>query len=105
MVEGHAGANACVVTTPDYTFVVVEHRCGEYAFDRFDSRPLDRKPVTIQSKRLEQIYVVRVAVQTVASVAGALFEYSWFNVFHDPGVGVDVVALDLMASSRGAPQE
>ena len=70
-----------------------------------DPRPFDRKPIAVEADPPEQREVLVKPMIAVAGVAGRFLEGLGRDPFHEPEIGIDVIALDLMARSRGAPAE
>ncbi len=70
-----------------------------------DARPLNREPVSVESRFCKEPDVLLVAVIMVHRLARRLHERGMFDVLLHPVITVDIVALHLMRGRRGPYHE
>ncbi len=100
MVEGHNGREAMFVAGRQHPPVMLQDCPGELAFLRLDACPLDREAVGVEAQLGQERNVIHVAVVVIAGIAGRLGKDRPGQVFEQPDVTVDVIALDLMGCRR-----
>ena len=105
MMKGHDRRDLVLVTACEHAAVMVECCDGELAGLGLDPRPFDREAVGVEAEPREHRDVVGVAMVLIAGVARRLDERRPGRVLEHPVVAVEVVALDLVGGSRGAPKE
>lgn len=105
MVEGDHGSDAVFVTRRQHPPVMIQRGHGETSLLRFDTRPLDGKPVTVQAESGKESNVLREAVIVVARIERGFLEQSRIAVFQDPEVAVHIVAFYLVRGRSGAPEK
>src|SRR5580700_7554058 len=103
MMKRHDRCYLVLVAACEHAAVMVECGARELAAFRLDAGPFDRKAIGVEAEPGEHRDVVGVQMILIASVARRLEERRSRRVLKHPVVAVDVVALDLMSGSRGAP--
>jgi hypothetical protein len=93
------------MTGVKHPFVIVQFGVRELAWFRFNPRPLNAKPVSVEAELGGERDVLPIAMVAVASVARRLLENGRPDLFAEPKVGVCVVSFDLVGGSRSSPQE
>jgi len=105
VVERHHGSDAGFMAGGQHAPVVFQLGARKSAALRFDARPLDGEAIGIEAERGQKPDVFGEAMVVVAGVHRGFDEQGGLDMFHDPQVAVDVVALDLVRSSGRAPQK
>ena len=105
MMKGYDRRDLVLVAACEHAAVMVERGARELAALGLDAGPFDREAIGVEAEPREHRDVVGVAMILVARVARRLDERRPGRVLEHPVVAIDVVALDLMGGSRGAPKK
>ena len=105
MVEGHYGSEAELDTSIDDCLIVVKLVGVEDTGFRLDSSPLHGEAIGVQAKTCREGDVLSPARIRIASPVRRLMEDRRRHLLGEPRVAEGVVALDLMAGGRRAPDE
>jgi hypothetical protein len=105
MVKGDHGFEVMGMALFEHPPIVIKDGHRETAFFWLDARSFDREAIAVETEVSEQGDVVKVAVVVVDCVAGSLSKERVRQVLKHPHIAVEVVALNLVCSSRRTPQE
>ncbi len=105
MVEGDDGFEAAFPRAIDHALVMIEHGDGEEAGFGLYPRPFEGKAVAIEAHALGQVHVLRPQGEAVGGVARGRGIDGGLDIFEQPLVAGDIIALHLMPGGGGAPEE
>ena len=103
--QGHHGHQSASMARFDHAAIVIESGSRELARGGFNSCPLDRKPVRVETQRLNDVQVILVAVPRVTRITTGGLAQGVGLVFISPPVAIGIAALDLVGRCRGSPVE
>ena len=72
---------------------------------RFYSRPFYGEPVGIQSRFCQHADILLIAVVMIHSIPGGLYELGILHMFHEPVIGMYIIAFYLMGSGGRSQQK